>query len=90
MEEITGFSIKDSLSAPCLGWKIFNSLGIEEHKPIYTYNDKNMRHFVRKSIEGDVCAVLISIRNQKFLTMFEKSYKKLKLKEMFIILLKLK
>ena len=50
MEEITGFSIKDSLSAPGLGWKYFNSMRDENDEPIYTYNDKYMRYFVRQAI----------------------------------------
>ena len=57
MEEITGFSMKDCLSLPGLGWKNFNSLRTEEDEPIYTYNDKYMRWFVRQSIKGGrVCA----------------------------------
>ena len=57
MEEITGFSMKDCLSLPGQGWKYFNSLRTEEDEPIYTYNDKYMRWFVRQSIKGGrVCA----------------------------------
>ena len=57
MEEITGFSMKDCLSLPGLGWKYFNSLRTEEDEPIYTYNEKYMRWFVRQSIKGGrVCA----------------------------------
>ena len=57
MEEITGFSMKDCLSLPGLGWKNFNSLRTEEDEPIYTYNDKYMRWFVRQSKKGGrVCA----------------------------------
>ena len=57
MEEITGFSMKDCLSLPGLGWKYFNSLRTEEDEPIYTYNDKYIRWFVRQSIKGGrVCA----------------------------------
>ena len=57
MEEITGFSMKDCLSLPGLGWKYFNSLRTEEDEPIYTHNDKYMRWFVRQSIKGGrVCA----------------------------------
>ena len=40
MDEITGFSMKKSLSLPDLGWKNFNSLRTEEDEPIYTYVDK--------------------------------------------------
>ena len=57
MREITGFSMKDCLSLPGLGWKYFNSLRTEEDEPIYTYNDKYMRWFVRQNIKGGrVCA----------------------------------
>ena len=57
MEEKTGFSMKDCLSLPGLGWKYFNSLRTEEDEPIYTYTDKYMRWFVRQSIKGGrVCA----------------------------------
>ena len=52
MEDITGFSMKDCLSLPGLGWKYFNSLRTEEDEPIYTYNDKYMRWFIRQSIKG--------------------------------------
>ena len=57
MEEITGFSMKDCLSLPGLGLKYFNSLRTEEDEPIYTYNDQNMRWFVRQAAYGGrVCA----------------------------------
>ena len=57
LEEITGFSMKDCLSLLGLGCKYFNSLRTEEEESIYTYNDKNMRDFVRRSIKGGrVCA----------------------------------
>ena len=57
MKEISGFSMKDCLSLPGLGWKYFNSLRTEEDEPIYTYNDKYMRWFLRQSIKGGrVCA----------------------------------
>ena len=57
MQEVTGFSTKDCLSIPGLGWKNFNSLRTEEDEPIYTYNDKYMRWFARQSIKGGrVCA----------------------------------
>ena len=57
MQDITGFSMKGCLSLPGLGWKYFNSLRTEEDEPIYTYNAKYMRWFVRQSIKGGrVCA----------------------------------
>ena len=49
--------MKNCLSLPGLGWKNFNSLRTEEDKPIYTYNDKYIRWFVRQTIKrGRVCA----------------------------------
>ena len=57
MQEITGFSMKDCLSLPGLGLKCFNSLRTEEDEPIYTYNNKYMRWFVRQAAYGGrVCA----------------------------------
>ena len=57
MNEITGFSMKDCLSLPGLVWKYFISLRTEDDEPIYTYNDKYTRWFVRQSIKGGrVCA----------------------------------
>ena len=44
--------MKDCLSLPGLGRKYFNSLRSKEDEPIYTYNDKYMRWFVRQSIKG--------------------------------------
>ena len=44
--------MKDSLSAPGLGWKFFYSMRDENDEPIYTCNDNYMRHFVRRSIKG--------------------------------------
>ena len=49
MEEITGFSMKDCLSLPGLGWKYFISLRTEEHETNYTYNDKYMKFFYNKA-----------------------------------------
>ena len=57
MEEITKFSMKDCLSLPGLGLKYFNSLRTDQDEPIYTYNDKYMRHFVKQAAYGGrVCA----------------------------------
>ena len=57
MEDVTEFSLKDFLSAPGLGWKKFNSMLDENDEPIYTYNDKYMRYFVRQSFQGGrVCS----------------------------------
>ena len=57
MEDITGFIMKDCLALPRLGWKDFNSLRIGEDEPIFTYNDKYKRWFVRQSKKGGrVCA----------------------------------
>ena len=57
MQEITAFSMKDYLSVPGLRLKYFNSLRTDQDDSIYTYNDKNMKWFVRKAAYGGlVCA----------------------------------
>ena len=57
MKDITGFSMKDRLSLPGLGWTFLNSLRIEADEPILTYDDKYMSWFVRQSLRrGRVCA----------------------------------
>ena len=53
MEDITGFSMKDCLSLPGLGWNYFNSMKTEEDEPYYTYNDKYMRCFVLQPIKRE-------------------------------------
>ena len=59
MQKITRFGLKDCLCSPGLRWKYFNSLRTtEEDEPIYTFIEKCMRWFVRKSIKGGrACAV---------------------------------
>ena len=65
-EKITGFSMKDCLSLPGLGFKYFNTLRKEEDEPIYTNYDKYMRHFVRQAAYGGrVCAF-----NQHYISKF--------------------
>ena len=49
MEEKTGFGLKNGLTLPSLADKYFNSFRDENDEPIYTDNDKFMRHFVRES-----------------------------------------
>ena len=55
MEELTGFGMKNNSTLPSLANKYFNSLRDENDKPIYTYNDEFMRHFVRQSMKGGRC-----------------------------------
>ena len=68
MEDITGFSMKDCLNFSGLGWKYFNSLTTEEDEPFCTYNDNNMRWFVRQSIKGGRVCAPNNIINRKFVT----------------------
>ena len=57
MVEITGFSMKDCLSLPGIGLKYFKNLRTEDDEPIFTYNDKYMRDFVRQAAYGGrVCS----------------------------------
>ena len=55
MEKLTNFVMKNSLNLPSLAKKCFNSLRVENDKPIYTYTDPFMRKFVRHSIKGGRC-----------------------------------
>ena len=52
MEEITGFGMKNSLTLPSLANKYFYSSRDENDEHIFTYNDENLRHFVRLCING--------------------------------------
>ena len=55
--EKNGFLMKDCWSASALGWKIFISMRDQNDEPIFTYNDKYKRYFVRQSIKGGpVCS----------------------------------
>ena len=51
MNESTGFSMKDSLSALGLRWRCFNSMKNDSDEPKYTYNDEYMRFFLRQIIK---------------------------------------
>ena len=55
MEELTNFSMKNSLTLPSLANKYLNSFRDENDEDIYTYTDPFMRHFVRYSIKGGRC-----------------------------------
>ena len=66
------------MSLPGLGWKYFNGLRTEEDEPLYTYNDKYMRWFVRQSMKSGCecalnqyyksknCDVILKIISEKF------------------------
>ena len=58
IKEITVFGTKNSLTLPSLANKYFYSLGDENDKDIYSYNDPFMRNFVRQSIKGGRCSAL--------------------------------
>ena len=62
MEDITGFSLKNSLTLPSLCNKYFNSSRDENDEPIYKYTDPFMRNFVRNSIKDGRCVAL----NQRY------------------------
>ena len=86
-DDITGFSMKDSLSLPELGWKYFNSLGTEEDEPVYTYNDKYMRWFVRQSIKvGRVCTFNQCYKSKNCDDILQIISEELNVNEIFMIL----
>ena len=50
MQKMTGFGIKDCLTEASLGWKCFGTYN--KDRVFYTFNDKYVRDFIRKSIKG--------------------------------------
>ena len=58
MEERTGFGMKNSVTSPSFANKYFNKLKDENDEPIYTYNDKHLRWFVKQSKKGGRCSIL--------------------------------
>ena len=56
MQKMSGFGIKDCLTEASLGWKCFGTYN--KDREFYTFNDKYVRSFIRKSIKGGrVCAL---------------------------------
>ena len=49
-QKMSGFGIKDCLTEASLGWKCFGTYN--EDREFYTFNDKYVRDFIRKSIKG--------------------------------------
>ena len=50
MQKMSGFGIKDCLTEASLGWKYFGTYN--KDREFYTFNDKYVRNFIRKSIKG--------------------------------------
>ena len=50
MQKMAGFGIEDCLTEASLGWKCFGKYN--KKKEFYTFNDKYVRSFIRKSIKG--------------------------------------
>ena len=76
MEEITGFSMKDCLSLTELRFKYFYSLRTDQDEPIYTFNDKCMRWFVRQTAYGGRVWAFNQYYKSKFVMIFWKLYHK--------------
>ena len=56
MQKMCGFGIKDCLTEASLGWKCFGTYN--KDRDFYTFNDKYVRDFIRKSIKGGRVAAL--------------------------------
>ena len=50
IQKMTGFGIKDCLTEASLGWKCFGTYN--KDREFYTFNNKYVRDFIRKSIKG--------------------------------------
>ena len=57
MQNMTGFGIKDCLTEATLGWKCFRTYN--KDRDFYTFNDKYVRDFLRRSIKGGRCGAFI-------------------------------
>ena len=58
MQKMRGFGIKDCLTEASLGWICFGSYN--KDREFYTFNDKYVRDFVRKSTKRGKVAALNS------------------------------
>ena len=56
MQKETGLGIKDCLKEASLGWKCFGTYN--KGRDFYTFKNKYVRDFIRKSIEGGRIAAL--------------------------------
>ena len=56
MQKMTGFGIKDCLTEASLGWKCFGTYN--KNREFYTFNNKYVRDFIRRSIKGGRVAAL--------------------------------
>ena len=57
MQKLTGFGIKHCLTEASLGWKCFGTYN--KDREFYTFNDKYVHSFIRKSIKGGKCGCFI-------------------------------
>ena len=56
MQKMSGFGIEDCLTEASLGWICFGTYN--KDREFYTFNDKYVRNFIRKSIKGGRVAAL--------------------------------
>ena len=57
MQTMSGFGIKDCLTEASLGWKCFGTYN--KDREFYTFTNKYVRDFIRKSIKGGRCGAFI-------------------------------
>ena len=77
MQKISGFGITDCLTEASLGWKCFGTYN--KDREFYTFNDKYVRNFIRKSIKGGRVGAFIryfeSSQGENILTIIKKHLK---------------
>ena len=56
IQNMSGFGIKDCLTEVSPGWNCFGTYNKDGE--FFTFNDNNVRHFIRKSIKGRIVAAL--------------------------------
>ena len=57
MQKMSDFGIKDCLTEASLGWKCFGTYN--KDRGFYTFNNKYVRDFIRRSIKGGRCGAFI-------------------------------
>ena len=63
MQKMSGFGIKDCFTEASPGWKCFGTYN--KDREFYTFNDKYVRNFIRKSIKGGRVGSYIRYFEQK-------------------------
>ena len=79
MQKMSGSGIKDCITEASLGWKRFGTYN--KDREFYTFNDKYVRDFIRRSNKGGRCAALNRFFESNQCEEFLNTVKKIKIKD---------